>query len=172
MKIESPSFTRTDVERFLIETVEQERLHTIERLERASTRLAEALSRSFRSGEGADGQGWSRHDVLAHIVVLSKFYGMLVKKVGTGELQEVDLLANAQARDPAAEPLKELPAEQLVALAQRDHKRTIEYLRSATPQDLLRRTRLLDGLTMSSLEIAVLPLCSHLENHLDQMERA
>jgi hypothetical protein len=172
MKIESPAFTRADVESFLMETVEQERLHTISRLEEDSARLAQLVGARSGAPSQSDSDGWTGHDVLAHIVVLSKFYGMLVKKVGTGELEEVDLLANAQARDPAAEPLMQLPANQLLALAQRDHRRTIDYLRAAKPQDLLRRARLLEAYTMSSLELAVLALCSHLENHLDQMEDA
>ena len=57
------------------------------------------------------------------------------------------------------------------SMAQRDHQRTVAYLRSADTQAMTRRAVLYEGFSMSAAEIAQLPLCAHLEIHLDQLER-
>lgn len=170
VKIESPDFTQVDVRAFLDETLDQEREHLARRLETSSARLAELVRRGIEDG-GPRAESWSGHDVLAHIVVLSKFYGMLVSQVGSGKMTDVDVLNAAQSRDVAAESLRSVPAEQLLRLTQRDHQRTAAYLRSADAAALARRATLYPGFTMSAQEIAALPLCAHLEIHLDQLER-
>jgi hypothetical protein len=170
VKIESPDFTEVNVRAFLSETLEHERLRLADRLESASRRLAELVEPG--TGDAKDGERWSGHEVLAHIVVLSKFYGMLTSQVGAGKLTEADLLGAAQARDVAAEPLLPLASGALLKMAQREHQRTIAYLRGAEAIDLVRHATLLGDYTMSAFEIATLPLCAHLEIHLDQLEQA
>jgi hypothetical protein len=167
VKIESPDFTQTNVRAFLDELLDHERVTLADRLEAASSRLAELLGQGIDQGNGD--QRWSGHEVLAHIVVLSKFYGMLTSQVGAGKLTEVDLLGAAQSRDVAAEPLLSLPTATLLAMAQRDHQRTAAYLRGAAAHDLARRATMLGDISMSAHEIAALPLCAHLEIHLDQI---
>lgn len=170
MKIESPDFTQVEVRAFLAETLDHERLGLAKRLEAASARLAELVQRGINTQ--AAGGRWSGHEILAHIVVLSKFYGMLTSQVGAGKMTDADLLLAAQSRDVAAEPLLAMPADSLLAMAQREHKRTIAYLRGAQALDLARRATLLRDFTMSAHEIAALPLCAHLEIHLDQLKEA
>ncbi len=170
MKIESPGFTRVNVRAFLEETLDHERLGLAQRLEAGSARLADLVRRGINQRDA--GARWSGHEILAHIVVLSKFYGMVTKQVGTGTMTEVDLLGAAQARDVAAEPLLSVPSDTLLAMAQREHQRTISYLRAASAMDLARRATMLGDHTMSAYEIAGLPLCAHLEIHLDQLEQA
>lgn len=170
MKIESPDFTQVNVRAFLSETLEHERLRLADRLEAASARLAELVDDG--TDDTTDAERWSGHEVLAHIVVLSKFYGMVTSQVGGGKLTEVDLLGAAQARDVAAEPLLPLASSALLKMAQREHRRTIAYLRGAAAIDLVRHATLLGDYTMSAFEIATLPLCAHLEIHLDQLEQA
>jgi hypothetical protein len=114
---------------------------------------------------------WTDLEVLAHIAVLSKFYGVLTYQVGSGKIIELDLLPQVRDRDVAGEQMSTLPPEQLLALSQRDHQRTIAYLRSADAEAMQRRVIFWDGLSMSAWEIAQLPLCAHLEMHLDQLER-
>jgi len=109
--------------------------------------------------------------VLAHIAVLSKFYGVLTYQVGSGRITELDFLPQVQDRDVAGEQLSSLAPDQLLAFAQRDHQRTITYLRSANVKAMQRRVVLSEGLSMTAGEIAQLPLCAHLEMHLDQLER-
>ena len=169
MKIESPDFTELNVRSFLDETLDHERTRLADRLDAAATRLKELVDSGL--GDGA-GERWSGQEILAHIVVLSKFYGVLTSQVGGGKLTRVELLEAAQGRDVAAQPLLSVPAATLLAMAQREHRRTIAYLRTATGRDLARRASVLGEETLSAYEIAALPLCAHLEIHLDQLEQA
>src|ERR1700732_41685 len=98
MKIESTAFTLNDVQSFLNIQVDRERGLLSDRLERASTRLAKLAPR-IKAGSGDD--TWSDHEVLAHIAVLSKFYGVLVHRISSGQVTEVDLLGNVNLRDVA-----------------------------------------------------------------------
>jgi hypothetical protein len=169
VRIESPAFTEREMRGFLDEFVDYERLRLADRLEAASQRLSKLVQRGLVDGH--DGQTeWSGQEVLAHIVVLSKFYGVLTSRVGSGKLSQLDLLPQVQDRDVAGEQLSSLPPDQLLAMAQRDHQRTIAYLRSADAAALQRRAVLDEGFSMSAEEIAQLPLCAHLEIHLDQLE--
>ena len=171
MRIESPAFTERDMRAFLDEAVDHERLRLADRLEADSARLGDLVRRiPFGSGAGP-GPEWSGHEVLAHIVVLSKFYGTITYRVGSGKLSQVELLEAVQSRDPAGEQLSSLPPDELLAMAQKDHQKTITYIRSADAAAMQRRAVLYEGFSMSAGEIAQLPLCAHLEIHLDQLER-
>lgn len=175
MRIESPAFTEREIRSFLDEFGDHERRRLADRLEADSKRLAElagSLSAPSPSGDGsAPGDEWSAQEVLAHIAVLSKFYGVLTYQVGSGKMSEFDLLPQVKDRDVAGQQLSSLPPDQLLAFARRDHQRTVAYLRSADYEAMQRRVVLSNGFSMSAGEIAQLPLCAHLEIHLDQLER-
>lgn len=173
MRIESPAFTEREILGSLDEFRDHERGRLVNRLEAASTRLAELVRNiPFTSGgHSASSDEWTPQEVLAHIAVLSKFYGVLTYQVGSGKMTELDLLPQVRDRDVAGEQMSSLPPEELLAFAQRDHHRTIAYLRSADAVAMQRRAIFWDGLSMSAWEIAQLPLCAHLEMHLDQLER-
>ena len=66
-------------------------------------------------------------------------------EVDSGKLSEMDLLPQVKDRDA--------------------------YLRSADAEAMQRRAVLYEGFSMSAEEIAAMPLCAHLEIHLDQLER-
>ena len=173
MRIESPAFTERDIRGFLDEQFDHERHRLADRLEADSARLAELVRDSAwnspsRSGGGS---GWGPNEILAHIVVLSKFYGVLTSRVGSGKVSQMELLEAVQGRDPAGEQLSSLPPDQLLGMAQLDHQRTIDYLRGADAAAMQRRAVLFEGFSMSAAEIVQLPLCGHLEIHLDQLER-
>jgi hypothetical protein len=170
VRIESPAFTEREMRGFLDEVVDHERLGLADRLAAASARLA-TLVPNVSADPGVASDQWTGHDILAHIVVLSKFYGVVIHQVGSGKLSRVELLEAVQSRDPAGEQLSSLPTDQLLAMAQREHQRTITYLRSADSAAMQRRAVLYEGFSMSAAEIAQLPLCAHLEIHLDQLER-
>jgi hypothetical protein len=175
VRIESPAFTEREVREFLDEFGDHERRRLADRLEADSARLSNLVIESFRdipaSSGGGSGPERTGHEVLAHIAVLSKFYGVLSYQVGSGKVTTMDLLPQVQDRDVAGAQLSSLPPEQLLTMAQRDHQRTIAYLRSTETAALQRRAVLYDGFSMSAAEIAQLPLCAHLEIHLDQLER-
>jgi hypothetical protein len=172
MKIESPAFTVADLDHYRDELIDHERLVLADRLERASARLAELGSEAGAGGvAGAD--QWSPIEVLAHVAVLSKFYGMLTYKVGSGQMTELDLLGSVHLRDVLGEQLAREPAAKLVEMAVADHQRTIEYLRSADAADM-RRECVVDGgrSLMRAEDIAREALVGHLELHVEQLEKA
>ncbi len=172
MRIESPAFTEREMRGFLDEQVDHERHRLADRLRADSARLRELAATLTLPNKGSeDSGGWSAQEILAHIAVLSKFYGVLTSRVGSGKVSQIELLEAVQSRDSAGEQLSSLPPDQLLALAQRDHQRTIDYLRGADAAAMQRRAVLHEGFSMSAAEIAQLPLCSHLEIHLDQLER-
>jgi hypothetical protein len=172
VRIESPAFTEREMRAFLDEAVDHERRRLADRLEADSARLAELAPTLALPQRGRESSGdWNAHEILAHIVVLSKFYGVLTSRVGSGKLSQVELLEAVQSRDPAGEQLSSLPPDELLAMAQRDHQRTIAYLRGADAAAMQRRAVLYEGFSMTAAELAALPLCAHLEIHLDQLER-
>jgi hypothetical protein len=169
MKIESPAFTDADLDAFLAEARGRDRVALAERLETASVRLATLVGR-IGAPRAAPSGGWSAREILAHIAGLSKYYGVVAYRVGSGRATEVDLLADVRERDCVAQGLvAQSPTERLAAI-QADHRRTLDWLRSAEPAALARRADLGGGRTLSAEEILRLGLCAHLEIHLDQLE--
>ena len=172
MKIESTAFTVADLEAFLDEQLDHERNVLAGRLEQASARLAE-LGPRIKPGGGAD--GWSEHEVLAHIAVLSKFYGVLVHKVATGQVAEVDLLSNTNLRDVAGEQMAAIEPGELLRMTLADHARTAKELRSLDPAALRRKVKVVGGGSFSDVSaefLARYPLVNHLEEHVDQLQRS
>jgi hypothetical protein len=170
MRVESPTFTEREMRGFLSEVTDHERRRTIERLKASSAALAAMVADGVEHRENGE-QGWTGHDVLAHIAVLSKFYGMLTYQVGSGKVSDVDLLENVRARDLAGEQLGRLTDAELLKTIERDHDRTIAFLESADAAAMHRRATMYEGFSMSALDLARLGLCSHLEIHLEQLKR-
>ena len=169
MKIESTAFTRADVEQFLDEMLDHDRQELSGRLEKVSARLAEVGPR-VKAGPG--GTQWSEHELLAHIAVLSKFYGVLVHKISSGQMTELDLLENVNLRDVVGEQLAQIEPAELVRMALADQARTLKLLRTVEPASLRRQAKQENGELMSAIDVARLPLINHLEMHVDQLERA
>ena len=172
MKIESPQFTAGDLDRYRDELADHERGVLAARLQKASERLAELGPRV--AGQPAAGEGdWNPREVLAHIAVLSKFYGMLTYKIGTGQITELDLLGNVNLRDVLGEQLSHDDPANLVEMACADHRRTLEYLRSADAA-ALRRECVVDGgrAVMRAEDVCREALIGHLEIHVDQLQDA
>lgn len=171
MKIESPSFTQADLDQFLDGQLDRERMHLAERLEGASARLA-ALAPRITTGRD-DSQGeWTNHEVLAHIAVLSKFYGVMVHKIASGQLAEVDMLANTNLRDVAGEQMAAIEPPELMKMIAADHVRTAKLLRTTSAAALRRSATLPSGETVSAEFLARYPLVNHLEEHVEQLERS
>jgi hypothetical protein len=169
MKIESTTFTRSDLEQFLGEMLDHDRLVLAGRLEKASARLAEIGPR-VKAGRG-EGE-WSEHELLAHIAVLSKFYGVLVHKISSGQMTELDLLENVNLRDVVGEQMAQIEPAELLRMALSDQTRTLKLLRSADASSMRRTAKQENGEPITAEEVARLPLINHLEMHVDQLERA
>ena len=169
MKIESPAFTQTEVDGFLDQQLEHERMRLVERLDAASDRLAALVPRIPE--DRSDGDAWTTHETLAHIAVLSKFYGVMVYRVASGQMTEVDLLANVNLRDVAGEQMAAMSRDDLLEAIRTDHARTSKLLRSVEPSALRRSVMLTNGETVTAEFIARYPLINHLEEHIEQLER-
>ncbi|HVC75572.1 MAG TPA: DinB family protein [Candidatus Micrarchaeaceae archaeon] len=191
MTNESTTFTATDLQGFLDEMIDHDRLALADRLQRASDRLAEygpLVSAAHGQKGGGSGAGsarpdalsgdvpppaaWSAHEVLAHIVVLSKFYGVIFHKVSSGKMTELDLLNNVGLRDAMDEQMAQIEPKELIRMALEDHARTIQRLHDADAASMRRVVKVDGGETMTAEEVARLPLISHLELHIDQLLRA
>jgi hypothetical protein len=146
----------------------RERVVLADRLENASARLA-ALGYRIEAGPGGD--EWSSNEVLAHIAVLSKFYGVVVHRVSSGQLTQVDMLANTNLRDAASEQMAAIEPSELMRMVLADHARTVKLLRSVEPRALRRAAALPSGETVTAEFLARYPLINHLEQHVDQLER-
>jgi hypothetical protein len=170
MKSESSAFTDADLDAFLTEARGRDRLALAERLEAASARLA-TLVAQIGAARAAPRSGWSAHEILAHIAGLSKYYGVVAYRVASGKTAQVDLLANVRERDRVTQELVAQSSAELLAAIQADHRRTLDWLRSAELGALGRRADLGGGRTLSAEEILRLGLCAHLEIHLDQLEQ-
>src|SRR5438128_5147218 len=172
MKIESPAFTLDDVKTFMDTYLDRERNLLADRLQHASERLAALAPRikAEHGDESSQPNAWTAHELLAHLAVLSKFYGVLVHRVSTGQLPNMDLLEAVHLRDTVGHQMSQLEPDDLVRMTLADHERTIKTLREAEPDSLRRSADLGEGITMTAEEIARLPLISHLELHLDQLE--
>jgi DinB superfamily len=171
VQTESESFRPADIDTFLDEFVLIERDSLAERLLAAGARLQELAPR-VPEGRPPGPEGWSAHEVLAHIAALSKLYGMLTYRIGSGALTEFELMPMVNQRDSAGAALAQLPTAELAAMIQADHRRTLEYVRSAAPDDLRRKCALGQGREMSAGEVLRLALVAHVEQHVKQLEAA
>lgn len=170
MKIESPSFTVEDIRAFMSSYRDRERHLLADRLERVSHRLVE-LGPRVRAQSGADDADWNAHEILAHIAVVSKFYGVLVHRIANGKMDEMNLLEAVSLRDAAGQQMSQLPPDELVRTSVADQQRTIQALRAADAGALQRSARIDDGTSMTAEEVARLPLVTHLEMHVEQLEK-
>jgi hypothetical protein len=169
VKIESPAFTLDDVRSFMSTYLDRERNLLADRLQNASDRLA-ALAPRVKAERGGESD-WNAHELLAHIAVLSKFYGVLVHRVSSGQQPNMDLLEAVHLRDTVGHQMSQLEPADLVRMTVADHARTVKTLRETEPDALRRSADLGEGITMTAEEVARLPLVSHLELHIEQLEK-
>jgi hypothetical protein len=169
MKIESTTFTQEDLQGSLDEMLDRERMLLADRLDRASERLSR-IGPLIRAGGGED--EWTDHEVLAHIAVLSKFYGVLVHKITSGQLDEVDLLGNTNLRDAAGEQMAQIEPGELLRTIQADHARTAKLLRTVEVGALRREVKTETGRMVTAEYLARFPLINHLEQHVAQLEKS
>ena len=169
VKIESPAFTIDDVKNFMDTYLDRERNLLADRLQHASDRLA-TIAPEIKAEPG-DETGWNAHELLAHLAVLSKFYGVMVHRISSGKLPNMDLLEAVHLRDAAGQQMSQMKPAELVQMTLADHERTIKTLRTADPKALRQSAELGEGITMTAEEVARLPLISHLELHIDELEK-
>jgi hypothetical protein len=165
----SSSFTTADVPRFFDEIFAWELAQTTERLRRASARLGGLAARVPDAPRGD--QDWNPKEVLAHIAVLSRAYGVFGYFIATGRLTELALGEVINQRDAEGDKYMAMTPSEIAAKAVEQHQRTLEFLAEASLDDLRRECRIERGAITAEYVIR-LPLVAHLEQHLDQLERA
>lgn len=170
MKIESPAFTLDDIRTFMASYRDREREILAGRLQRVSERVAE-LGPRVAGAANDDDPEWNAREILAHIAVVSKFYGVLVHRIASGKLADMGLLDAVNMRDAAGRQMAELDPGELVRQTLADHERTLKTLREADVESLERAARMDDGTPMTAEQVARLPLISHLEMHVEQLEK-
>src|SRR5205823_14129751 len=100
-----------DVKAFMSTYRDRERHLLADRLQRISDRLAEIGPQvSSRQSDEAE---WNAHEVLAHLAVVSKFYGVLVHTIASGKLTDMNLREAGKLRDAAGNQLSGLHPAQL-----------------------------------------------------------
>ena len=170
MKIESPAFTMEDIRTFMSGYRDRERNLLADRLQLVSERVAELGPRVQRVIDDENAE-WNAHEILAHIAVVSKFYGVLVHRIASGKLDDMNLLEAVNMRDAAGRQMAELDPEELARQSVSDQQRTIKALREMDASSLQKSARLDDGTSMTAEDVARMPLVSHLEMHVEQLER-
>jgi hypothetical protein len=169
MREDSATFTADDLGRFFAEMVPWEITSMAERLKRASDRLLELGQRVAEEPPGT--AGWNAKEVLAHIAVLSRAYGVFGYMVATGRLTDLPLEGVITQRDAEGAKYMQMPAADIVAEAVNQHQRTLKFLEGMTPEQF-RRTVTTESGELSVDYILRMPLLAHLEQHLDQLQRA
>ena len=169
MKIESTTYTQADLQSFYEDLFERERTLLAERLEKVSARLAR-IGPAIKAGPGDT--EWSDHEVLAHIAGLSKFYGVIIHRISSGQVDEVDLLSGTNLRDAAVEQLAQVEPSELLRNTLADHARTVKLLRTVEAASLRREVRDSGGDSVTAEFLSRYPLINHLEEHVDQLERS
>lgn len=172
MKIESAGYTKTDFENFLDGELDRERNLLADRLEKASARLAEIGPR-IKPG-GGSGDEWNGVEVLAHIAGFSRYYGVLVHKVASGQLTEVDLMSSTNIRDESIVRMSAMEPADLLRMALDAHARTAKELRTLDLAAFRNKTNVEGGVWFSPVGpdfLARYPLVNHLEAHVEQLEK-
>lgn len=175
MKVESVGFGPEDLQSMLDDLVDTERRSLLARLEQADKRLHELTSR-VEDESPSDRREWTPKEVLAHFVMFLGFYVQLVRDVVDGKVTELNLLRKFQGRDVIGQRLVRRPSAELAQFATASLEELLEWLRSASPTDFGKSCQAGIGLPeprfVSVSELVRLPLCAHLELHLDQLEHA
>jgi hypothetical protein len=169
VKLESPAFTKSDFERFQAEVGDIEKWSVINRLRGASGRMLELAARVPDEPPTNDGE-WNAKEVLAHIAVLSKGWGVLAYLIAKGRMPEVEAVTLVTQRDPLAAELLPLSPEKIAGEAATAQQRTVAYLERAPMEEFTAPVRWELGATTADHIFRTI-LVGHLEMHLSQLER-
>lgn len=169
MRESSSTFTSADVPRFFEEIFEWDKAHTADRLRRASARLVELVPKVPDVPRAGD--EWNAKEVLAHIAVLSRAYGVFGYMIAKGRLPELMLGDVISLRDAEGDKFMALSPAEIADEAVRQHERTLAFLATATSEELRRECRT-ESDRITAEYVFRVPLVAHLEQHVDQLEKA
>ncbi|MHB8507471.1 MAG: DinB family protein [Candidatus Dormibacteria bacterium] len=167
MKNESRAFTAADVPRFFDELRLEEAANLADRLRAGSARLQQLAARVPE--DGGQAEGWNAKEILAHVAVFSRAYGVFAYMIARGRLPQLELAAVINQRDTFGEEMVKRSVAEIVGEAVEQHQKTLAFLEKATPAQLAAECRVEDGTVTPELLIR-LPLVAHLEQHLRHLE--
>jgi hypothetical protein len=97
---------------------------------------------------------------------------VIIHRISSGQVDEVDLLSGTNLRDAAVEQLAQVEPSELLRNTLADHARTVKLLRTVEAKSLRREVRDSGGESVTAEFLARYPLINHLEEHIDQLERS
>src|ERR1700730_1394101 len=165
MQTESAAFTAADLPGFFDEILVWDVKATSERLRAASLRLRQ-LADKVPDDAPESSDGWNAKEVLAHIAVLSRAYGVFGYMVAKGRLTELKLEDVITQRDALGAELAARPVKEILEEIERQPQRPLKFLAQATPEELLRSATGEQGGVAAEYLIR-LALVAHLEQHVD-----
>lgn len=170
MKVESPSFTQKDVAGFLTDYYENERRLLISRIQKI-IEDTEALLPSITDQGKTNGDSWNALETLAHMATTSQFFGWLASEVSKKGDETGDPLEMIKMRDIVGNQAVELPIGELAKQLRENLERTIKFIGKVGYEDL-RKTFNFVGHRLSGEDVIRIPLCGHLESHIEQIREA
>ena len=170
MKLESPQFTIEQIQSFVTDYFDHERDLLVSRL-RKIVEQVDMLVSSVPEGPAGDDVGWSPVETLAHMVTSSQYFGWLAHQVASKKGDPGDILEMLKLRDVVSGEAAQLPVETLSDQFRENIERTIRFIEKTPFEDL--RTRFdYVGRDMTAEDLIRIPLCAHLESHIEQIRAA
>lgn len=170
MENESETFALANLRGFVDALRDRDRRQTAERLERVTARMADLAARIPDDAALGEGRTWNALEVLAHIASFSAFFTALA--CSSDATAGIDMVQVLQKRDALGMSNLQQPVAELVAMAQADHRRARDWLLTADIAALERRVPLGDIGSMGAEEVVRLIVCTHVEEHVEQLEAA
>lgn len=169
MKIESTQFTDEVFDSFVTDFFDVERRILLDRLRNIVTTVNELVP-SIK--EGTSGQdNWSATETLAHMATSAQFFGWLVHEIATKKDVEIDILDTLRIRDIAVSEAAKQPAAELARQLKDSITLTSKFVESVAFDDLRTPFKYLSR-EMTAEDLVRIPLCAHLESHVEQIRRA
>ena len=170
MQTESAAFTAADLPRFFEEIYVWDVRNTADRLRRANSRVHDLAGR-IPDGAPTDSPEWNAKEVLAHIAVLSRAYGVFGYMVAKGKLPELPMEGVISQRDIVGAEMAAKSVAEIIEEIDRQNQRTLTFLSQATAEELRRTVKIESG-DITADYLIRLPLVSHFEQHIEQLEAA
>lgn len=169
MKLESPQFTEEQVQAFVTDYFELEKANLAERLKKIADEV-EAIAGSI-SHQADSSDEWNPRETLAHMVTSSQYFGWLAYQIAGKKKDAGDILEMLRMRDEVTGQAAELSVEVLTQQLRENLERTAAFIEKVSLNDLRVRFDYV-GVDLTVEDLIRLPLCAHLESHVDQMRRS
>ncbi|MGH9194777.1 MAG: hypothetical protein ACRD1T_03445 [Acidimicrobiia bacterium] len=170
MKIESTEFTPDVFDSFIEQYLTHEREHVKGRLLKVVEEV-ESMLPAIESRSAAAEEKWSANETLAHMAVSTQFFGWLVHQVAKQEEIQGDIVEMLRMRDVAGSDASQKPSAELAKQLRDSIERTISFAGSVSVDELRNSIKYLSR-DMTAEDILRIPLCGHLEEHVEQLREA